>query len=148
MLPAAADDALYINATGGVFPVAQRVWDEMVRHCLEQLPNEACGLLSGKRGRAETIWKMDNMEHSPVSFSMDEGQIRSVFHGLDKMGEELVGIYHSHPTAPAYPSPHDMEHATYPEAAYLIVSLANLQPWVGCFRIRGKQAIPLPIFIF
>jgi proteasome lid subunit RPN8/RPN11 len=148
MLPVAADDAIHIRSAEDVFPVARRVWDEMVRHCLEQLPNEACGLLSGKNGRAKTIWMMDNVEHSPVSFSMDEGQIRKAFQLMENMGEELVGIYHSHPTAPAFPSSQDMEHVSYPEAAYLIVSLADLQPTVGCFRIREKQAIPLPVFIY
>lgn len=116
-------------------------------HCLQQLPNEACGLLSGKNGRADTIWIMDNVDPSPVSFAMDVGQIRRVFQLMERRGEELVGIFHSHPTAPAIPSPHDIEHVSYPEVAYLIVSFAEIEPRVGCFRIWGKQAIPLPVVI-
>lgn len=119
----------------------------MIKHCLDQLPNEACGLLSGRKGRAETIWKMENMAHSPVSFRMDEGQLRNVFDKMGKIGEELVGIYHSHPTAPAIPSPLDIICATYQEIPYVIVSLAARMPAVGCYRISGKTPHALPIVI-
>jgi proteasome lid subunit RPN8/RPN11 len=120
----------------------------MVNHCLAEQPYEACGLLSGRYGRAETLWKMVNMDRSPDSFSMDARQIQQVFQLISKRGEQLVGIYHSHPTAPPYPSREDIEYAYYTHAAYLIVSLAAAQPALGCFHIRGKQALPLHVVVF
>lgn len=118
-------------------------WREIVRHCLEERPNEACGLISGRNGYAETIWRMDNIEKSPVSFAMEPRQIQKALHKMSCRGETLVGIYHSHPTAPPYPSPEDIQYASYPEAAYLIVSLSSAQPLIGCYQIRGGRAIPL-----
>jgi len=35
----------------------------------------------------------------------------------------LLGVYHSHPRTPAYPSVSDVEMAFYPEAYYFIISL-------------------------
>jgi [CysO sulfur-carrier protein]-S-L-cysteine hydrolase len=128
--------------------MAGHVWREMVGHCAAEQPYEACGLLSGRCGRAETIWKMENADRSPFSFSMREEQIRKVFGQMEQRGERLVAIYHSHPAAPAYPSPHDIEHACYPETAYLVLSLAGQQPVLGCFRIHGRQVTPLRCILY
>ena len=42
----------------------------------------------------------------------------------EERGLELVGIYHSHPDAPAVPSEYDREHA-WPNSAYVIVSVED-----------------------
>ncbi len=119
----------------------------MLDHCLEQLPHEACGLLSGRAGYAETIWTMENVAASPVSFRMDERQMEHVFTEIKKRGQKLVGIYHSHPTAPPVPSPLDILCASYDDVPYIIVSLAEATPSVGCYRIIGKTAYPLPFIV-
>lgn len=86
---------------------------------------------------------MENVEKSPVAFAMDSRQIQKVLQKMALKGESLVGIYHSHPTAPPVPSPEDIAYAYYPEAAYLIVSLSSPQPSLGCYRICGGRAFPL-----
>ncbi|MGG0935302.1 M67 family metallopeptidase [Brevibacillus centrosporus] len=125
--------------------MSHSVWNEMIRHCMEERPFEACGLLSGRNGCAETIWRMENIEKSPVAFSMDSRHIQKALQKMALKGEALVGIYHSHPTAPPLPSPEDIAYANYPEAAYLIVSLASKQPTIGCYRIVGSRALPLRV---
>ncbi|GAB1530073.1 hypothetical protein YSY22_14950 [Brevibacillus formosus] len=87
---------------------------------------------------------MENTLKSPVAFAMDPKQIQHVFHEMALRGEHLVGIYHSHPTAPPIPSPEDIAYCRYPEVAYLIVSLASPQPVLGCFRIEGSFARMYP----
>ncbi|WP_269083451.1 M67 family metallopeptidase [Brevibacillus reuszeri] len=124
--------------------MARPIWEEMVRHCNEERPNEACGLLSGRNGRAETIWRMENTEKSPVAFAMDTRQLQKVLQKMSLKGEVLVGIYHSHPTAPPIPSREDIAFAYYPEAAYLILSLSANKPELCCYRILQKQAFRLP----
>jgi proteasome lid subunit RPN8/RPN11 len=120
----------------------------MVLHCLEQRPYEACGLFSGREGRLETIWRMVNVDRSPVSFSMDVEEIGKVFQAMKDRGEELTGIYHSHPTAPAIPSPEDIAFSCYPTAAYIIVSLENVPPSYGCYRIDGQNAAPIRVAFY
>nr|WP_275296715.1 M67 family metallopeptidase [Brevibacillus choshinensis] len=124
--------------------MSHSIWQEMVRHCMEERPAEACGLLSGRSGCAETIWRMENIEKSPVAFAMDPRHIQKVFQRMALKGETLVGIYHSHPTAPPVPSLEDIAYAYYTDAAYLILSLASPQPILGCYRITGQKALPLP----
>ena len=53
---------------------------------------------------------------------------------IDDEGLDLVGIYHSHVSSPAYPSRTDAEQAFWPEAIYVIVSLAGAGADVRGFR--------------
>jgi proteasome lid subunit RPN8/RPN11 len=115
---------------------------------MEERPFEACGLLSGRFGYGQTIWKMKNVERSPYSFAMDPWEIQQVLRMIALRGEQLVGIYHSHPTAPPIPSPEDIEYSQYRQAAYVIVSLARPRPEVGCFQITGKEAVPMRLVPF
>ncbi|PTX60339.1 proteasome lid subunit RPN8/RPN11 [Melghirimyces profundicolus] len=131
-----------------VFRIRESTYKAMIKHCLGQRPYEACGLLSGKNGQTDTLWEMKNILCSPTSFAMDEVQLRQTFKKMEKSGGRLTGIYHSHPTGPPRPSSTDIANATYPEAVYLIVSLAQTTPSVGCYRILGKsQVIPLSLNI-
>ncbi|KZE54637.1 peptidase [Brevibacillus parabrevis] len=124
--------------------MTRSMWDEMVRHCQEEKPYEACGLLSGRDNSAQTIWRMENVLKRPDAFAMSTQQIQKVLNKMALRGENLVGIYHSHPTAPPVPSTEDIAYAHYTEAAYLIVSLSSPQPALGCYRIWGARAFPRP----
>ncbi len=129
------------------FAFLPHIYTTMVQHCIGQKPIEACGLLSGKDAVANTLWPMTNILFSPNSFEMDNHQIAQVFRQIQNKGERLVGIYHSHPTSPAYPSLIDIIHANYPEVIYVIVSLSNIKPDVGCFKIKNRQVTPVKYMI-
>ena len=45
--------------------------------------------------------------------------------GTSLQAQELIGIFHSHVSSPAYPSATDVRLAFYPEAVYFLVSLAR-----------------------
>ena len=47
------------------------------------------------------------------------------FRELPAQAFEIVAIYHSHPESPAYPSSTDVELAFWPDAVFLICSLAD-----------------------
>jgi proteasome lid subunit RPN8/RPN11 len=59
---------------------------------------------------------------------------------MDDLGLDLVGIFHSHVATGAYPSRTDVELAAYPDATYLILSLADQDaPVLRAYRIRDGQ---------
>jgi proteasome lid subunit RPN8/RPN11 len=57
---------------------------------------------------------------------------------IREAGRKLMGVYHSHPRTPAYPSISDVEMAFYPEAIYFIVSLETGID-LRAFRIEGSR---------
>ena len=105
--------------------ISQAQRDEIVVHAREDAPNECCGLLFGQDHRAERLRRMENVEHSPLNYRVDPKALFEVFEEMDQLGLELVGIYHSHTHSPARPSRTDVALAGYPDAHYLIVSLAD-----------------------
>jgi proteasome lid subunit RPN8/RPN11 len=58
---------------------------------------------------------------------------------IEENGEELAAIYHSHTASPAYPSQTDINLAAYPDALYLIVSLAEGEEPLRGFNIRDGE---------
>lgn len=105
--------------------ITQRHYDEIVAHAREDFPDECCGLLFGMGNRAERLLRMENVEHSPLNYRVDSQKLLEAFQAMEEFGLDLVGIYHSHTHSPAEPSRTDIALAGYPDAHYLIVSLAD-----------------------
>ena len=113
---------------------------KIIEHSKKESPNEACGILAGRGQKVEKIYEMTNADKSPSSYFMDPKEQLKVTKEIRNQGLEMVGIYHSHVASPARPSARDIEMAFYPEAAYVIVSLADINnPGARAFRIvEGK----------
>lgn len=114
-------------------------------HALASPDVEVCGLLGGAGGLALTRYPVVNVAAEPATtFLMDAcGQIGAM-KAMRERGEDLVGIYHSHPASPAEPSARDLEFAAYPGVAYLIVSLQQRNaPVLACFVFDGAAFTPL-----
>ena len=54
-----------------MFEIDRGSFDEMVEHGLAGFPNESCGLLAGKEGRAVKFFPMTNADASPVTYRLD-----------------------------------------------------------------------------
>lgn len=119
--------------------VPKGIYDELLAHAREDDPNECCGLIGGSDGRAVTVYRAVNSEASPLRYNLDPQDQFRIMSEMDEAGEELVGIYHSHTQSPAYPSQTDINLAAYPDAIYLIVSLAEgEEPLRGFNIVDGK----------
>jgi [CysO sulfur-carrier protein]-S-L-cysteine hydrolase len=120
--------------------IAQSLIDEIVAHSRDDLPNECCGMVGGKDGVATTVYRAENAEASPLRYSIDAKDQFRLMKAIEEAGEELVGIYHSHTKSGAYPSQTDVNLAGWPDAVYLIASLADSgAPDVKGFWIRDGQ---------
>lgn len=99
----------------------QRHMKQMQSHVEGCLPQEACGLLSGRAGVVHEVLTITNELRSPTEFRMaPEEQLRA-FAAIENKGLELVGIFHSHPAARQTstrpvnePSESDIAAAAYP----------------------------------
>jgi proteasome lid subunit RPN8/RPN11 len=120
--------------------IAQSLIEEIVAHARADLPNECCGMVGGADGEARTVYRADNAEASPLRYSIDAREQFRLMKEIEGAGEELVGIYHSHTKSAAYPSQTDVNLAGWPDAAYLIASLAEAEsPDVKGYWIRDGQ---------
>jgi proteasome lid subunit RPN8/RPN11 len=106
--------------------IPQHLLQSILEHCLDEKPFEACGILTGRAGRVLHAYATDNSKRSPVYYEVEQAQQERVLHDMAERGEELVGIYHSHPTAPAEPSGSDIRLAVhYPDVVRVIISLSG-----------------------
>jgi len=125
--------------------------EEMIRQADAGYPEEVCGLLAGsidgRIGSAVRLYPVENGLHSTVAYEMEPlAQVRAMI-AIESEGLELVGIYHSHPTGPASPSPSDVAQAWYPDAAQIIISPADrARPTARALLIREGRVTEIPIY--
>jgi desampylase len=104
---------------------------ELQAHAREEAPNEACGLLLLRDGRAERYERGRNAVSSPYRFELDIDP--EVWFAEDE-GYELA-VFHSHPAGPPRPSRTDIERIGLWEGRpYLILRLDTGE--IGAWRIR------------
>ena len=87
--------------------VPAEVRSELERHALEEAPNEACGLVLLRDGRAVGYERGRNAEASPYRFRLE---VEPEVWFLEDEGYELA-VFHSHPSSPPRPSRADLERA-------------------------------------
>jgi [CysO sulfur-carrier protein]-S-L-cysteine hydrolase len=121
--------------------------DEIVAHARAGLPNEACGILGGREGEATSFHPTRNEDESPYRYSVHRDDLVRVWAELDDADDEIVGIYHSHTRSAPYPSRTDVELATWPEAAYVIVALRQGPPELAAFRLADGKIEELALEI-
>jgi proteasome lid subunit RPN8/RPN11 len=127
------------------FLIRHAALDAIIAHARAARPAECCGMLLGTAASIEEAIQARNIASGPTRFLIDPHdhiEARRVARGR---GVEVIGFYHSHPYSPPLPSPTDIAEATYPEAVYLIVSLAGAAPNARLFRIERGAAVELPL---
>ena len=108
-------------------------------HARREHPAECCGLLSGKNGSITDIHPVRNDADKPETryFATPE-DLFAAMRRIREAGQSFLGVYHSHPRTPAYPSASDVEMAFYPEAYYFIISLGPSVE-LRAFKIEESQ---------
>jgi proteasome lid subunit RPN8/RPN11 len=114
----------------------------IIDHARTEAPNEACGLILGTApaadgGDAVRFEPTRNAAASPYRYEIDSKDLLRLTLTADDADEVFWGIVHSHTHTPARPSPTDIGLAFYPDALYILVSLAAEPPDVRAWRIVG-----------
>jgi proteasome lid subunit RPN8/RPN11 len=111
----------------GGLTIPRAVADEMLAHARTEVPNEACGLLSGSlsEGTATAYHPARNADASPYVYTVHPEDLVRIVFGIEDAGEDLVAIFHSHTHTPAVPSPTDRRQAQYPDAFYVLATLTD-----------------------
>jgi proteasome lid subunit RPN8/RPN11 len=119
--------------------------DGIIEQAINELPNEACGLLVGSGSDVLKQYPLTNIDRSPEHFSFDPAEQFQVFREARTDGREIIANYHSHPETPSRPSEEDIRLAYDPNILYLIVSLAAEVPVLKAFNIQNGVSAEVTI---
>jgi proteasome lid subunit RPN8/RPN11 len=136
-----------------VFPEALR--NELIDHARQGDPDEVCGMLAGRDGRIDRVFRVHNVADAitadqevfldrethlatagrrPVHYYMDPLDQLRVYREIDDLDLDVVAYYHSHTHSEARPSATDIRLARDPSALWVLVSLTD-QPAIRAWRI-------------
>ena len=118
--------------------VTPELIDELIAHARGEAPNECCGMIAGDDGRLTSYFPAANEFASPMRFQIDSGDQIRITNEIERRGEEIGAIFHSHPNSEARPSQTDVNLARWwPGVLWVICSLAEADPVVRAFYIAG-----------
>lgn len=127
--------------------IPQHIIDAIIKQAYNELPDEACGLLTGEGNSVRKQYALTNTDHSPEHFSFDPKEQFAVLKEARKDNLWIIANYHSHPATAARPSEEDIRLAYDPDITYIIVSLAEADPVIKAFSIRECMVQPVEIKI-
>ena len=114
---------------------------QLVAHAEGEAPNEACGLILLREGRAERYEPGRNKAASPYRFELELENPELWFAEDD--GYELA-VFHSHIASPPRPSRTDVENiGLWERKPYVILSLRSRD--LAAFRIEDGRITELDV---
>jgi len=123
--------------------IPKELYDEIVDHARDDLPNECCGIVAAEDGVAVKVFRATNAFARPERYKIDPRDQIKIQNEIDDQGWTLEAIYHSHTRTPAKPSQTDINEAEIwsGTVVFLIVSLEKPdEPDLRGFRIiDGKD---------
>jgi len=112
----------------------------IIRACRTQIPAEACGFVVAEKENptmGNSIRMMPNVHENPLrNYLMDDEQVRTAYAEFDRLEQEPIAVYHSHPVSEALMSDLDRERAADASLAYLIISFQGGRTKARAFRVR------------
>jgi proteasome lid subunit RPN8/RPN11 len=90
-----------------------------------QKPNESCAILFGKDNQVLDLFLTENIEESPINFTISNKQLIQAYSIAEEKKLEVVGIFHSHPDSDAFPSNTDKKFMQSNPVVWIIYSGIN-----------------------
>jgi proteasome lid subunit RPN8/RPN11 len=123
-----------------VVVIGDNVRAALEEHARAEAPNEACGVVVLRDGRAERYERGRNRAASPYRFELE---LDPEVWFVEDDGYELA-VFHSHVSSPARPSRTDVENiGLWAGRPYLILSLRSGE--LAAFTIEGGRISELPL---
>lgn len=127
--------------------IAAELLDRIVEHARREAPNECCGVVVTRGGRAEEVVELENTAASPFRFEVEGPALIDVLDRAESGGAELGVIYHSHTRSAPEPSQTDINFAAgWPGVEWLIVGLAGGgEPEIRSWLIEDGEPREIPV---
>jgi proteasome lid subunit RPN8/RPN11 len=121
--------------------IAPDLLQQIVDHAQRDAPDECCGFVWLRDGRAEGVVPVENIAHSPFRFEVGPADLLALGDALDEDGRQAI-VYHSHTRSAPRPSQTDVNFAAnWPGVEWLIVGVAGTEPEVRNWRIAPDGTV-------
>ena len=126
--------------------IPELLYAEMLERARSELPGECCGLLAGsidaaRIARVRTLHPLVNELASPTEFRSEPRSMIAALRQIDRAGQTLLAVYHSHPTSEPIPSRKDLRDSYDAAVAAVIVGMAGAEPEVRGWWLEGSQQL-------
>lgn len=142
-----------LGTIGGVLVLSASIHDEILSHLLAGLPDEACGLIGGRRGIdgapdvVDSWYPSVNIAESSRVYTIDPKTHFRADRDAEDRGSEIIGVVHSHTHSEPVPSLTDISQAPDPTWHYIIVSFRLGSPMLHSWRIEGDYVLEEPVSV-
>ena len=107
--------------------VPNRLIEQMNAHVEKAYPEEGAGFLIGEEGKVQEILALSNSREDGARYNRflftPENYLQAELKA-ERLGLDLIGVFHSHPDCPNVPSEYDREWAQ-PFFSYIITRVDN-----------------------
>ena len=120
--------------TTPVVHLPEHLLQQIIDHCLDELPNEACGLVAVDGDVCTKVYPTPNELRSPVAYTVPPTDHMAALTDAEKSGWALGGVFHSHPQGSPELSKTDIRNALDKRWTYFVVGLAG-RPTTRAWRV-------------
>ena len=130
-----------MNSPAPAFALPASVQRDVIQHCLDVWPNQACGLaLFDREGIAQCAEPVQNRGAWPYGFQIPPEAQMAAFLKARRHGWFIKGVYHCHTVSEAIPTGRDLRRPVPPGFLYIIVSLlAPERPSLRAYLFDGDR---------
>ena len=117
----------------------------LLDHSNKEEPNESCAILYGNKNGEENIvkeiWLTENIDASPVEFTLSYEQTLEMYKKSEELNLEIIGIFHSHPNEKAYPSDTDKKFMKINQDEYVWIIYSGINKNFKAFILESEIPI-------
>jgi proteasome lid subunit RPN8/RPN11 len=115
--------------------------EAMIQHARSAAPEEACGLFAvGDDAAVTMVYCLTNTQHSSTAYTIEPIEHYHAWDHARRNGWEIGGVFHSHPTSAAVPSPADLV-GLDPEWVSVILGAGEIRAY------RVRDGIPTGVSV-
>ena len=118
----------------------RKLCEEMIAHARSEAPNECVGLLAGVIeggiGVVRARYPLVNAAASPFEYLSEPKSMFAAHRSMHALGQDILAIYHSHPTSAPVPSRADLARSYSPDVVNFIISLRSEPPMLRAWWLN------------
>lgn len=119
------------------------VIDQIRDYFLSCLPYEGYGILAGTTTEITHFFPIPNQDQSPCSFQFDPKVYLETIKQMKSQQLSCLGVVHSHPSIPAFPSSRDLQQWCFPHKSFWVYSFKNGEDDLSAYYIDQEHVTPI-----